>query len=199
MRVLHKIVLNLIIVVTFFILFYVFITSESSNDNRYPSTFDNSCYTSTGRSNVFETSQNDFHRRPSTVEIIADFDTKIEANDVYNIWCIFTKVTRHAPMKHKFHTFTHSLLSHSSGHVALHIIIDNSSRAIADEVLQNVKETTQKDILVIQLFFFFLLLLALQFILNLSLFKNCPPETFVSSSSFPCSLHLPQLTQASSA
>jgi lipopolysaccharide biosynthesis glycosyltransferase len=149
MRVLHKIVLNLIIVVTFFILFYVFITSESSNDNRYPSTFDNSCYTSTSRSNVFETSQNDFHRRPSTVEIATDFETKIEANDAYNIWCIFTKVTRHAPMKHKFHTFTHSLLSHSSGHVALHIIIDNSSRAIADEVLQNVKETTQKDILVL--------------------------------------------------
>ena len=176
MRVLHKIVLNLIIVVTFFILFYVFVTSESSSDNRYPSTFDNSCYTSTGRSNVFETSQNDFHRRPSTIEIVTDFETKIEANDVYNIWCIFTKVTRHAPMKHKFYTFTHSLLSYSSGHVALHIIIDNSSRAIADEVLQNVKETTQKDVLVIQsLFSFFLLLLALQFLLNLSLIQNCPP------------------------
>jgi hypothetical protein len=98
---------------------------------------------------VLDLSENDFHGRPPTVEIVTDFEKKIEANDAYNIWCIFTKVTRHAPMKHKFHTFTHSLLDHSSGYVALHIIIDNSSRAIADEVLQNVKETTQKDILVI--------------------------------------------------
>jgi hypothetical protein len=166
MRVLHKILLNLIIVVTFFILFYVFLTSESCSDNRY-STFDNSCYTPTGASNLFETSQDDFHGRPSTVEIVTDFETKIETNDVYNIWCIFTKVTRHAPMKHKFHTFAHSLLDHSSGHVALHIIIDNSSRAIADEVLQNVKETTQKDVLVIHL------LLTKQSALPSAVMTNC--------------------------
>lgn len=151
MRVLHKILLNLIIAVAFFILFYVFQISESSSDNQYSSNFDNSCYTFTDSSNVFETTHDDSRERPSTLEITTPFEMKSEANDVYNIWCIFTKVTSHAPMKHKFHTFTNSLLEHSTGHVSLHIIIDNSSRTIAEEVLEAVKETTQKDILVVKL------------------------------------------------
>jgi hypothetical protein len=148
MRVLHKILLNLIIAVTFFILFYVFQASESSSDNHYTSTFDNSCYTCTDNSNVFGTTQDDSRGRPPTLETVTPFETKNEANDVYNVWCIFTKVISHAPMKHKFHTFTNSLFEHSTGHVALHIIIDNSSKTIAEEVLETVKEATQKDILV---------------------------------------------------
>lgn len=149
MRVLHKILLNLIIAVTFFILFYVFQTSESSSDKHYSSTFDNSCYLYTDSNNVFQTTQDDSRGRPSALETAATpSERKSEANDVYNVWCIFTKVLNHAAMKHKFHTFTNSLFKHSTGHVALHIIIDNSSRTAAEEVLEAVKETTHKEILV---------------------------------------------------
>lgn len=148
MRVLHKILLNLVIGVTFFVLFYVFRTSESSSDGRYSSAFDNSCYTCTNNSIVFETRHDDSRGRPPTLEIAAHYEAKSGANYVHNVWCIFTKVTSHAPMKHKFHTFTNSLFDHSTGHVALHVIIDNSSRTVAQEVLETVKETTQKDILV---------------------------------------------------
>lgn len=150
MRVLHKILLNLVIGVTFFILFYVFRTSESSSDGRYSSTFDNSCYTCSNNSVVFETRHDDARGRPPTLEIAAPYEAKSGANYVHNVWCIFTKVTSNTPMKHKFHTFTNSLFDHSTGHVALHIIIDNSSRTVAQEVLETVKETTRKDILVIK-------------------------------------------------
>lgn len=148
MRVLHKILLNLIIAVIIFILFYVFQTSESSSDNRYASNFGNSCYAYTGTSSEFETTHVDSHGRPPTLETTTRFETKSETYNVYNVWCIFTKVISHAPMKHKFHTFTNSLFEHSTGHVALHIIIDNSSKTVAEEILETVKETTQKDILV---------------------------------------------------
>lgn len=149
MRVLYKILLNLVIGVAFFILFYVFRTSESTSDGRYSPTFDSSCYTCTHSSIVFETRRDDSRGRPPSLEI-APYEVKSGENDVYNVWCIFTKVTSHAPMKNKFHTFTNSLFDHSSGHVALHIITDNSSRSVAQEVLETVKETTQKDILVIK-------------------------------------------------
>jgi hypothetical protein len=149
MRALHKILLNLVIAVTFFILFYVFKTSESSSDGHYTSTFDNSCYTCTDSNNVFETTQDDSHGGPTTLEAAAPFETKSEAaNDVYNVWCIFTKAISHASMKRKFHTFTNSLFKHSTGQVALHIIIDNSSKPVAEDVLETVKEATQKNILV---------------------------------------------------
>jgi hypothetical protein len=150
MRVLHKILLNLVLGVIFFILFYVFRTRESSSDGHYTSSFDSSCYTCTHSSIIFDTRHGDSSGRPSTLEIATPYEMESGANYVYNVWCIFTKVTSHAPMKHKFHTFTNSLFHHSSGHVALHIIIDNSSRSVAQEVLETVKETTQKEILVIK-------------------------------------------------
>ncbi|XP_069691543.1 xyloside xylosyltransferase 1 [Periplaneta americana] len=147
MRVLHKILLNLIIAVTFCVLFYVFQTNESDSDNHFPATFENRSLTYADNSAVFKTVQNN-NGRPPTLKIVTSLEIYSNATDVYNIWCIFTKVTSHAPMKNKFHTFTHSLVEHSTGHIALHIITDNSSKTIAEEVLDAVKEATQKDILV---------------------------------------------------
>ncbi|XP_011499649.1 PREDICTED: xyloside xylosyltransferase 1 [Ceratosolen solmsi marchali] len=57
---------------------------------------------------------------------------------LYNVWCIFTKVTSNSPMRRKFRIFVHSLLSHSSIGIHFHIVTDDESQIIAEKVIDYV-------------------------------------------------------------
>ncbi|KAF7386523.1 hypothetical protein HZH68_013655 [Vespula germanica] len=62
----------------------------------------------------------------------------------YNVWCIFTKVATNSPMRRKFYVFTKSLLSLATVDIAFHVITDDDSRPIAQNVVQSVASSTKK-------------------------------------------------------
>ncbi|KAL2711461.1 xyloside xylosyltransferase 1 [Vespula squamosa] len=62
----------------------------------------------------------------------------------YNVWCIFTKVATNSPMRRKFYVFTKSLLALATVDIAFHVITDDDSRPIAQNVVQSVVSTTKK-------------------------------------------------------
>ncbi|XP_043679362.1 xyloside xylosyltransferase 1 isoform X1 [Vespula pensylvanica] len=62
----------------------------------------------------------------------------------YNVWCIFTKVSTNSPMRRKFYVFTKSLLSLATVDIAFHVITDDDSRPIAQNVVQSVASSTKK-------------------------------------------------------
>ncbi|XP_058808903.1 xyloside xylosyltransferase 1 [Phymastichus coffea] len=57
---------------------------------------------------------------------------------LYNVWCIFTKVASNSPMKRKFRTFFDSLVRFSSGDIAFHLITDEESQSIAENIIDYV-------------------------------------------------------------
>jgi len=62
----------------------------------------------------------------------------------YNIWCIFTKVASNSPMRRKFQVFTESLLRFASINITFHVISDDNSQNIAENVIKNVMISTGK-------------------------------------------------------
>lgn len=62
----------------------------------------------------------------------------------YNIWCIFTKVASNSPMRRKFQVFTESLLRFASINITFHVISDDNSQNIAENVIKNVLISTGK-------------------------------------------------------
>ncbi|XP_035723428.1 xyloside xylosyltransferase 1-like [Vespa mandarinia] len=62
----------------------------------------------------------------------------------YNVWCIFTKVATNSPMRKKFYVFTKSLLALATVDIAFHVITDDDSRPIAENVVQSVVSITKK-------------------------------------------------------
>lgn len=62
----------------------------------------------------------------------------------YNVWCIFTKVASNSPMRRKFEIFAESLLRLSSVHIAFHVITDDDSKNVAENVLENIPSSTGK-------------------------------------------------------
>lgn len=54
----------------------------------------------------------------------------------YNIWCIFTKVTDRSPMRRKFRILTESLFTFTSVNLTFHVIVDSSSKIIAQTVIK---------------------------------------------------------------
>jgi len=56
----------------------------------------------------------------------------------YNLWCIFTKANSSYKLKQNFRRFISSLVVNMTVPVALHIISDNTSQIIANEVLRDV-------------------------------------------------------------
>lgn len=56
--------------------------------------------------------------------------------EVYNVWCIFTKVTSNSPMRRKFRMFVDSLLRYSTTGVVFHVITDEESKIIAEKVIE---------------------------------------------------------------
>lgn len=131
MRVLHKVLINLIVVVSFLVIFYVYNTSDSLlsrnslNEAMAPA------------SDGFRLSSG------SLVPIASNATPKEEVN----VWCIFTKAAGNAPMKYKLLTFSHSLVENArSVVVSFHVVVDTSSQRIAQEILHNVKETVGKGL-----------------------------------------------------
>lgn len=87
----------------------------------------------------------------------------------YNVWCIFTKVATNSPMRRKFHVFTKSLLALATVDIAFHVITDDDSRPIAENVVRSVATTTKKTMKVSRVSFFFF------FLFVTVLFRQDPP------------------------
>jgi len=79
------------------------------------------------------------------------------SNVTVSVWCIFTKAAGNPPMKSKFMTFTKSLLQHSSALVSLNVIVDAASQKISQEVIELAKKATGRDVQVLQLYVHFLI------------------------------------------
>lgn len=135
MRLFYKILLNLCALVSFLVIFYVL--QETSSNNLA----------------IISSSKNDKQIKRinnSTdshfVYLLNTSSVKIENNEeANNIWCIFCKATQTSSIRHKFSVFSHSLISLSTVPLTINVITDNSSQAIAEEVLDNVHNLTGKD------------------------------------------------------
>lgn len=66
--------------------------------------------------------------------------------ELYNVWCIFTKVASNSPMRTKFRIFVESLLRTSNASIGFHVISDNESKIVADKVVGYVMTVTGKNI-----------------------------------------------------
>ena len=64
------------------------------------------------------------------------YSEKNEKEKVYNVWCIFTKVTSNSPIKRKFRIFVDSLLKYSSTGTVFHVVTDEESKIIAEQVIE---------------------------------------------------------------
>ncbi|XP_066586008.1 xyloside xylosyltransferase 1 isoform X2 [Prorops nasuta] len=62
----------------------------------------------------------------------------------YNVWCIFSKVVSNSPMRRKFRIFVESLLRLATVDIAFHVISDDKSKIIAENVIQGVLTLTGK-------------------------------------------------------
>ncbi|XP_054014087.1 xyloside xylosyltransferase 1-like [Hylaeus anthracinus] len=128
MLLLSKVLINLTILTVILVLFYCY---QTSNGILW------SARTTSGRENVSST-ESSFGA--DTISAILLTNDKI----YYNVWCIFTKVASNSPMKRKFEIFTESLLRLSSVDIAFHVITDNDSRNIAEQILNGVLFSTGK-------------------------------------------------------
>jgi hypothetical protein len=105
-----------------------------------------------GKANATATLNND---GVGTKKQLLLFNNSKQSNDTdiatqrYNVWSIFTKVTSNSPMRRKFRIFVHSLLSHSSIDIHLHVITDDESRIIAEKVIDYIFLITRKTMKVI--------------------------------------------------
>ncbi|KAK3909927.1 Xyloside xylosyltransferase 1 [Frankliniella fusca] len=124
MRVLHKVLFNLILLVSFLVVFYVYNISNSL-----------------------------LNRNSDEIMAPASDGSKLSSSSVstpkeeVNVWCIFTKAAGNASMKYKLLTFSHSLVENANTVIIyLHVIVDTSSQRIAQEILQSVKDTLKKDL-----------------------------------------------------
>lgn len=129
MRVFHKILINLVVVVTFLVLFYVYNTSDSLLN----------------RNSAEETMAPASDGSKPFASLLVNSSNSTPKDEV-NVWCIFTKAAGNAPMKYKLLTFSHSLLENANSvAISLHVIVDTSSQRVAQEILLGVKETLKKD------------------------------------------------------
>ena len=128
MRVLHKVLINLIVVVSFLVIFYVYNTSDSLLSRN-------------SLSEVMAPASDGSKLSGSLVSVGNNSALKEEVN----VWCIFTKAAGDARMKYKLLTFSHSLIENANSvTVSFHVIVDTSSQRVAQEILHSVKETLGK-------------------------------------------------------
>lgn len=139
MRLLHKILVNLTLLALFLILFYCLQTPSSSISNQY---------NRINRRNNDVINRSESTNIPTAVIKLANSTTSNE-DELYDVWCIFTKVTSNSPMRRKFKIFTASLLKLASVKLAFHVITDDTSRKIAETLIQGVVSTTGKHMKVI--------------------------------------------------
>ncbi|XP_063222681.1 xyloside xylosyltransferase 1 isoform X4 [Bacillus rossius redtenbacheri] len=140
MRVFHKILILLIVTVTLLVLYYAFETEDFGElyiSVRSSRINGNATYNQSQRLGLLEISSS--MNKSYNISVIANNRT-----NYYNVWCIFTKVTYNAPLKEKFKTFTYSLVKKSSVDISYHVITDNSSKNVAEDIIGNVRKTTSK-------------------------------------------------------
>lgn len=65
----------------------------------------------------------------------------------YNVWLIFTKVSQRSPLRYKFHNLLENILNISSVPLKFHIIVDNSSKQLAENEISEVVTHSNKPIL----------------------------------------------------
>ncbi|XP_012252782.2 xyloside xylosyltransferase 1 [Athalia rosae] len=136
MRLLHKVLVNLTVLAVFLILFYCFQTPTLSITSNF---YRNDARNDT-KTKIISTSIN-AQRFIELPELNNGTSSDVE---YHNIWCIFTKVTSNSPMKRKFKIFTASLLRLASVKIAFHVITDDSSREIAETLIQGVVKASGK-------------------------------------------------------
>lgn len=134
MRLFYKVLLNLIIFVSFLVVFYAFQTN-----NYY----------------LTETYQNGYNRTQLLISehLQASLMNKSTNNIVTNnrnfiyLWFIFTKVKhRHSPLKYKLKTLLTSILKYSSVNLWFNVICDETSQVIAEEVINETSGSFDKHV-----------------------------------------------------
>lgn len=131
MRLFYKILLNLTLVVCFVVLFF---TLHEKSENNFKNNLVNYHIKQIKSNN--ESDSHFVYVRNSTAGLNFKY---------YNIWCIFCRATNKSPLKNKFTVFSHSLVNHSSVPLNINVITDETSRQVADEVLNQVKNSTNKN------------------------------------------------------
>ena len=89
---------------------------------------------------------------PLGIELLNSFNEKTNLqisnleNEEYNVWCIFTKVRTHKSIKDKFNRMLLSLLNNTSSVITLNLITDSSSRIIAKDIINTLRNLTGKEL-----------------------------------------------------
>ncbi|GLH06590.1 Xyloside xylosyltransferase 1 [Gryllus bimaculatus] len=142
MRFTHKILINIVVIVVILIVFYAYQINERQTA---ASLTGNSV---SEKQIIINELPNKLHANKqieSSVQWVSHKTThSITKQDEYNVWCIFTKVANNSPMKRKFERFAVSLISQSTVVIKLHLIVDDSSKTLAHEILRSVKKLTNK-------------------------------------------------------
>ncbi|KAF7987414.1 hypothetical protein HCN44_003176 [Aphidius gifuensis] len=136
MRLSKSYIIKLIILTLLLIIIYCLQTSQYWNKNNILNKNDNIMENHSAsliRNSLMNNNNNNNINNKTT--IINNENKNINKNNIYNVWCIFTKLTSTSPMRRKFRIFTESLLKYSSVNLTFNVIIDNSSRKIAETII----------------------------------------------------------------
>lgn len=184
MHLLRKVLVNLAIIAVLLVILYCYQTStngarwivgqaESRNVEASTNEFVSTTLREMNDSIVGLTSKEIV--LPTVPSIATTFRDKF----YYNVWCIFTKVATNSPMRRKFYVFTKSLLSLATVDIAFHVITDDDSRSIAQNVVQSVASSTKKTMKVSCVIFVnYHLCLTVRFSHNLP--RRCNITTYTS-------------------
>lgn len=147
MRLYQKSVICLFVIVFCTVLFYMLNESSAyfSINKQYKPATENENKTLQGQplASPLNVTSDRSHR---PVTLLTPVDTNVIRENVFNVWCIFTKVHSNAPLKSKFKTFLTSLLKHSNARLRLNLVSDNSSLPIAKDLLQSLTRSMKKPL-----------------------------------------------------
>lgn len=137
---LHKVLFNLVAVVSCLVVIYVVQTSREDRDvsfNKDPLLESNETPTKATITNLY----NNTRVKLTSSKPISSY---VSAVDKYsNVWCIFTKVkNRNSALKFKFQTLISSILLHSRIKLSFHIISDVKSQYYAEKVFDEYNNST---------------------------------------------------------
>lgn len=125
-----KVLLNLVLLVSFLIVFYVVQTSKDQNYVFQSKTIKED-------SNFPATIRNSFTMKSTNIVSVSVVDK------YFNVWCIFTKVkSRNSSLRFKFNSMIKSILSHSTIKLSFHIITDVKSQYIAQNIFEEINNSS---------------------------------------------------------
>uniref|UniRef100_A0A1B6G689 Xyloside xylosyltransferase 1 n=1 Tax=Cuerna arida TaxID=1464854 RepID=A0A1B6G689_9HEMI len=133
----YKILLNLILLVSFLVIFYVVQTNKEQTDafknqQEFTDTLEAGFSTPVTKSNFSEVT-----KLPS-VSVVDKY---------FNIWCIFTKVkSRSSSLRYKFETLIKSIFESSSIKLSFHIISDSKSQYFAEKIFDDINSSATTPI-----------------------------------------------------